>query len=83
MAIRKEEEKKVIDNIDYKSVKKDMQKDNGMQMADVSDKMTIKEINEYIRRYKSGENTKDYLKKFNLKKIELDELQKLADKRTS
>ena len=82
MAIRKEEEKKVIDNIDYKSVKKDMQKDNGMQMADVSDKMTVKEINEYIRRYKSGENTKDLLKGKGLIKIELNQLQALANKRT-
>ena len=54
-----------------------------MQMADVSDKMTIPEVREFIRRYKTGENTRDYLKKFNLKKIELEELQKLADKQTS
>ena len=54
-----------------------------MQVADVSDKMTIPEVKEYIRRYNTGESTKDYLKKFNLKKIELDELQKLAEKRTS
>ena len=54
-----------------------------MQVADVSDKMTIPEVKEYIRRYKTGESTKDYLKKFNLQKIELDELQKLAEKRTS
>jgi len=54
-----------------------------MQMADVSDKMTIPEVREFIRRYETGENTRDYLKKFNLKKIELEELQKLADKQTS
>jgi len=52
-------------------------------MADVSDKMTIPQVREYIRRYETGENTRDYLKQFNLKKIELEELQKLADKRTS
>ena len=54
-----------------------------MKVADVSDKMTIPQVREYIRRYETGESTKDYLKQFNLKKIELDELQKLADKRTS
>jgi hypothetical protein len=54
-----------------------------LELADVSDKMTIPQVKEFIRRYKTGENTRDYLKKFNLKKIELDELQKLADKRTS
>jgi len=82
MAIR-EDNKKVQDNLDYKKDKKESQKDNGMQVADVSDKMTIPEVKEYIRRYNTGESTKDYLKKFNLKKIELDELQKLAEKRTS
>jgi len=82
MAIR-EDNKKVQDNLDYKKDKEENQKNNGMQVADVSDKMTIPEVKEYIRRYNSGESTKDYLKKFNLKKIELDELQKLAEKRTS
>jgi len=84
MAIRgKEEEKKngmkITDNMDGES-----RADNKLNMmADVSDKMTIPQVREYIRRYKTGENTRDYLKKFNLKKPELDELQKLADKRTS
>jgi len=82
MAIR-EDNKKVQDNLDYKKDKEESQKDNGMQVADVSDKMTIPEVKEYIRRYNTGESTKDYLKKFNLKKIELDELRKLAEKRTS
>jgi hypothetical protein len=82
MAIRKEEEKKAIDNIDYGSMKKNIQKDNGMQVADISDKMSIKEINEYIRRYKSGESTKELLKGKGLIKIELNQLQALADKRT-
>ena len=84
MAIRgKEEEKKngmkITDNMDGES-----RADNKLNMmADVSDKMTIPQVREYIRRYKTGENTRDYLKQFDLKKIELDELQKLADKRTS
>ena len=54
-----------------------------LELADVSDKMTIPQVREFIRKYRTGENTRDYLKQFNLKKIELDELQKLADKRTS
>jgi|TARA_X000001382_G_scaffold98075_1_gene72486 hypothetical protein len=82
MAIREKEEKKAIDNIDYGSIKKDIQKDNGMQVADISDKMTIKEINEYIKRYKSGGNTRELLKGKGLIKIELNQLQALADKRT-
>ena len=82
MAIR-EDNKKVQDNLDYKKDKEESQKDNGMQVADVSDKMTIPEVKEYIRRYNTGENTKDYLKKFNLKKIELDQLAALAAKRDS
>ena len=84
MAIKEEEQKKngmkIVDNID--GAKNATQKLN-IKVADVSDKMTVSEINEYIRRYKTGESTKDYLKKFNLQKIELDELQKLAEKRTS
>ena len=52
-------------------------------MADVSDKMTIPQVREYIRRYRTGENVNKYLKQFKLLKPELDELQKLADKRTS
>jgi len=54
-----------------------------LEVADVSDKMTIPQVREFIRRYKTGESTRDYLKQFDLKKIELDELQKLADKRIS
>ena len=52
-------------------------------MADVSDKMTIPQVREYIRRYRTGEDVNKYLKQFKLLKPELDELQKLADKRTS
>ena len=54
-----------------------------LEVADVSDKMTIPQVREYIRRYKSGENVNKYLKQFKLLKPELDELQKLAARRTS
>ena len=82
MAIRgKEEEKKngmkITDNMDGEN-----NANKKLEVADVSDKMTIPQVKEYIRRYKTGESTRDYLKQFDLKKIELDELQKLADKRT-
>ena len=54
-----------------------------LEVADVSEKMTIPQVREYIRRYRTGENVNKYLKQFKLLKPELDELQKLADKRTS
>ena len=74
---------RAIDNMSYQEDKKEKQKDNGLQVADISDKMTIPQIREYIRRYKTGESTTKYLEKFKLLKPELDELQKLAEKRTS
>ena len=74
---------RAIDNMSYKEEKKEKQKDNGLQVADISDKMTIPQIREYIRRYKTGESTTKYLEKFKLLKPELEELQKLAEKRTS
>ena len=85
MAIKEEEKKngmKIVDNMD--GMKNATEKLN-MKVADVSDKMTVPQVKEFIRRYRTGESTKDYLKQFNLKKIELDELQRLADrnKRTS
>ena len=52
-------------------------------MADVSDKMTIPQVREYIRLYKTGGDVNKYLKQFKLLKPELDELQKLAARRTS
>ena len=73
---------RAIDNMSYQEDKKEKQKDNGLQVADISDKMTIPQIREYIRRYKTGESTTKYLEKFKLLKPELDELQKLAEKRT-
>ena len=54
-----------------------------LEVADVSDKMTIPQVREYIRLYKTGGDVNKYLKQFKLLKPELDELQKLADKRTS
>ena len=51
-----------------------------MEVADVSNKMSLKNINEYIRRYKSGESVIDILPK-NLTKKELQQLQNLAKKR--
>jgi hypothetical protein len=85
MAIRKEEEKKkngmkIVDNMD--GMKNATEKLN-MKVADVSDKMNTSEIKEYLRRAKEGLDVNDYLDKFNLKKIELDQLAALAAKRDS
>ena len=84
MAIKEEEQKKngmtIIDNMGGE--KNALEKLN-MKKADISDKMNTSQIKEYIRRAKSGQDVNEYLKQFDLKKIELDELQKLADKRTS
>ena len=51
---------RAIDNMSYKEEKKEKQKDNGLQVADISDKMTIPQIREYIRRYQTGESTSKY-----------------------
>ena len=84
MAIKEEEQKKngmkIVDNMD--GMKNATQKLN-MKVADVSDKMNTKEIQEYLRRAKSGEDVTKYLDKFNLKRIELDQLAALAAKRDS
>ena len=84
MAIKEEEQKKngmkIVDNMD--GMKSATQKLN-MKVADVSDKMNTKEIQEYLRRAKSGEDVTRYLDKFDLKKIELDQLAALAAKRDS
>ena len=84
MAIKEEEQKKngmkIVDNMD--GMKSATQKLN-MKVADVSDKMNTKEIQEYLRRAKSGEDVTKYLDKFDLKKIELDQLAALAAKRDS
>ena len=84
MAIRKEEQKKngmkIVDNMD--GMKNATEKLN-MKVADVSDKMNTSEIKEYLKRAKEGLDVNDYLDKFNLKKIELDQLAALAAKRDS
>ena len=43
----------------------------------------LSEIREYLRRVEKGESVKDLLEGKDIKKIELDELEKLANKRTS
>ena len=84
MAIKEEEQKKngmkIVDNMD--GAKNATQKLN-MKVADVSDKMNTSEIQEYLRRAKQGLDVNDYLDKFDLKKIELDQLAALAAKRDS
>jgi len=77
------EKKRAIDNLTYREDKEKMQKGNGIMVADITDKLTLSEIREYLKRVSEGRNTKDLLEGKDLKKIELDELQKLADKRTS
>jgi len=77
----KEEKKngmKVIDNMDGEK-----NANKKLEVADVSDKMTIPQVREYIRRYRTGEDVNKYLKQFKLLRPELDELEKLAAKRTS
>ena len=83
MTITEKEQKKngmkIVDNMD--GAKNATQKLN-IKVADVSDKMTVSEINEYLRRAKAGEDVVGYLDKFDLKKIELDQLTALMNKRT-
>ena len=83
MAIKEEETKngmKIVDNMDGE---KNATKKLNMKVADISDKMSISEIREYLRRVEKGESVKDLLEGKDIKKIELDQLQKLADKQTS
>ena len=83
MAIKEEETKngmKIVDNMDGE---KNATKKLNMKVADISDKMSISEIREYLRRAKQGLDVNDYLDKFDLKKIELDQLAALAAKKDS
>jgi len=84
MAIKEEEQKKngmkIVDNMNGEKSAEDKL---NMKVADVSDKMNTSEIQEYLRRAKAGEDVNDYLDKFNLRKIELDQLAALAAKRDS
>ena len=52
-----------------------------IETSDISDKMSIKDINEYIRRYQSGEGVIEILPP-GLTKEELIQLENLAKKRT-
>ena len=83
MAIRKEEEKKVgmkiTDNMDGE---KNANEKLNVKVADITDKMTLNEIREYLRRAKEGGDVVGYLRQFNLQKIELDQLKSLIDKRS-
>ena len=82
MAIKEEEKKngmKIVDNMD--GMKNATEKLN-MKVADVSDKMNTAEIQEYLRRAKTGGDVVGYLRQFNLQKIELDQLKSLMDKRS-
>ena len=82
MAIREKEEKKVgmkvTDNMDGE--KKANEKLN-MQTAELSDKMSIPQINKYISAYQAGDPVKDLIPP-GLTKSELIQLQKLADKKS-
>ena len=84
MAIKEEEQKKngmkIVDNMD--GMKNATEKLN-MKVADISDKMNTAEIQEYLRLAKDGKDVTKYLDKFNLRKIELDQLAALAAKRDS
>ena len=82
MAIKEEMKNgmKIVDNMDGEKSAEDKL---NMKVADVSDKMNTSEIQEYLRRAKAGEDVNDYLDKFNLRKIELDQLAALAAKRDS
>ena len=81
MAIREKEEKKVgmkvTDNMDGE---KKANEKLDMQTADLSSKMNTKQINAYIKAYKSGAPVKDILPK-GLTKKDLLQLESLAKKR--
>ena len=82
MAIKEEEKKngmKIVDNLDGE---KNATEKLNMKVADVSDKMNTAEIQEYLRRAKTGGDVVGYLRQFDLQKIELDQLQALMDKRS-
>ena len=81
MAIREKEEKKVgmkvTDNMDGEKIADEKL---NMQTADLSSKMNTKQINAYIKAYKSGAPVKDILPK-GLTKKDLLQLESLAKKR--
>ena len=82
MTIKEEQKKngmKVVDNMDGEKSAEDKL---NMKVADVSDKMNTAEIQEYLRRAKTGGDVVGYLRQFDLQKIELDQLKSLMDKRS-
>ena len=84
MAIRdkfEEEEKNGMKVVTNMNGEKNAEKKLNMKVADVSDKMNTAEIREYLRLAKDGKDVTKYLDKFNLRKIELDQLAALAAKR--
>ena len=73
MAIR-EDNKKVQDNLNYKK-----DKEEPVRKADLSDKLNTKQINEYIDKYKKGEDVSEIIRDLNFN--ELETLRRLADKK--
>ena len=82
MAIKEEQKKNGMTIIDNMGGEKSALEKLNMKKADISNKMNTSQIKEYIRRAKSGQDVNDYLKQFDLKKIELDQLTALMQKRT-
>tara|TARA_R100000908_G_scaffold62456_1_gene41725 strand:- start:75 stop:329 length:255 start_codon:yes stop_codon:yes gene_type:complete len=83
MAIR-EDNKKVQDNMNYQTDKFKMQgrdKEEPVRKADLSNKLNTKQINDYIDKYRKGEDVSEIIK--DLTFDELESLKKLADKRIS
>jgi len=81
MAIR-EDNKKVQDNMNYQTDKFKMQgrdKEEPIRKADLSDKLNTKQINDYIDKYKKGEDVSDIIRDLNFN--ELETLRRLADKK--
>ena len=66
------------DNLSYRQKKEKHQR---IKVADLSDKMSIKDINEYIRRYQSGEGVIEIIPP-GLTLEELKQLENLAKKRS-
>ena len=83
MAIR-EDNKKVQDNMNYQTDKFKMQgrdKEESVRKADLSDKLNTKQINDYIDKYKKGEDVSDIIRDLNFN--ELETLRRLADKKVT
>ena len=82
MAIRKEEEikvgMKITDNMDGE---KKANEKLGMEVADLSSRLNTKEINELIRRSRSGDNMNKLLKGKGLTLKEIKQLEKIILKR--